>query len=229
MKTTLIALLLATLIALFAFGGAWWLGTREAARKPSPAVTRPLLSVVTAPSPESAPSGPESSSSTAERSERLALEIESALVARDPQQRETAFNFLLPELLQLEPARVIAMVARQEPGETRDALRDQVARQWIARDRDATVRWLHTLPGETERREAASAAVASLAASAPGEAIHVADEFGIGRDDGYQEHLLQIWAEADIDAATRWIENQPAGAQTERLRARLEQVRLSKR
>ena len=67
------------------------------------------------------------------------LEIERALVARDPQQRETAFNFLLPELLQAEPQRVVDMVARQEPGEARDALRDEVARQWITRDRDAAI------------------------------------------------------------------------------------------
>lgn len=229
MKSPLIALLLATLIALFAFGGARWLGMREAARKPTPPVTLPLLSRVTVPSSESAPSGQQSAGSTAERSARLALEIESSLVARDPQQRETAFNFLLPELLQLEPARVVAMVARQEPGETRDALRDEVARQWITRDRDAAIKWMHSLADESERHDSATVAVSSLAASAPGEAIHVAEEFGVGRDDGYQEHLVQIWAEEDIDAATRWIEKQPAGAQTERLRLRVEQVRLSKR
>src|SRR4029453_1763292 len=38
-----------------------------------------------------------------ERAAQLALEIERALVAADPQQRETAFTYLLPELLGNDP------------------------------------------------------------------------------------------------------------------------------
>ena len=78
-----------------------------------------------------APLAEEGQIATPTRSRQLALEIERALVASDPQQRETAFNVLLPELLQAEPARVVGIVARQEPGEVRDALRDEVTRQWI--------------------------------------------------------------------------------------------------
>src|SRR5688572_17146853 len=49
--------------------------------------------------------------------EQLAAEIERALVSADPQQRETAFSSLLPQLLQEQPGSVVAMVARQAPGE----------------------------------------------------------------------------------------------------------------
>ena len=156
--------------------------------------------------------------------DRIELEIERALVSRDAAQRENAFAYLLPELLRAEPARVVALVAKQEPGEARDTLRTQVARQWIRRDRDAAIEWMNSFE-EPERRASAAAAVDALAAAAPGQAIELADRFGIGRDDGYLEHLVQIWATEDLAAAERWIAAQPVGAGTDQLRARIERVR----
>ena len=93
-----------------------------------------------------------------------------------PRRREAVFTFLLPELVQVDPPRVIAMVARQRPGEARDTLRTEVTRQWIARDPDAAVRWMKTLP-EDERRASAATAVESIIAHSPAEAAALADEF----------------------------------------------------
>jgi hypothetical protein len=159
-----------------------------------------------------------------ERHRALALAIERALVAADPQQRETAFAFILPELIEQDPQRVIAMVARQEPGEARDSLRDEVARLWITRDRDAAVAWMMSFD-VAEREASATIAVRTLAASAPAQAISVADQFGIGRNDGSLEHMVQIWATGNLDEATRWIETQPEDARTAQLRARIDRVR----
>lgn len=156
----------------------------------------------------------------------LAKAIERALVARNPQQRETAFTFLLPELLQVEPARVVTMVSMQEPGESRDALRNKVAQIWITSDREAAVAWIRSLQG-SEQRDTAEVAVSMLASYAPDQAIEVADQFGIGRDNGYLEHLAQIWAEADIAAATRWAESQSDNPQSAQLRARIDEVRAA--
>lgn len=153
------------------------------------------------------------------------MSIERALVARDLRHRETAFNFVLPELLSEEPTLVIAMVARQEPGEARDALRDEVARQWITKDRDAAIEWMDSLE-QVDRRASATIAMRTLAAITPAQAIAVADQFGVGRDDGSLEHMVQIWATEQPDEAMRWIDQQPPGeARTEQLRARIEQVR----
>ena len=160
------------------------------------------------------------------RIQQIALGIERALVARDPQQRETAFAFLLPELIELRPERVIAMVARQEPGETRDLLRDEVVRQWIVRDRDAAIAWMGSLENEAEREASAVLAMRTLAATSPAEAIEVADQFGIGRDDGTLEHLVQIWATEKPEEAMRWIDSQsPTDPRTAQLRARIDLVR----
>jgi len=145
-------------------------------------------------------------------------------VAKDPQQRETAFTFLLPELLQVEPKRIVAMVVRQEPGDVRDLLRDEVARVWIQADERAAVDWIKTLD-EAERSSAANTAVAVIASRDPGGAIELADELGVGRDDGSLEHLVQLWAIEDPEAAWRWIETQPDGPRTDRLRARIKQAR----
>jgi len=213
--------------ALLALGGAWWLHAREPPRHPWPAAT-PRPSPIYTSSTARAPTAREIERDAREHYALLTREIERALVARDPQQRETAFAFLLPELLQQDAPRVVELVARQEPGEARDALRTEVARQWIALDRDAAVEWMQSFESPGERQASASQAVQSLAAVAPDQAIYVADQFGIGRNDGSLEYLVQIWAEDDLDAATRWLEAQPDGPGTEQLRARIEQVRAAR-
>lgn len=190
--------------------------SQSAARVPTP---------IRSPSMQSAPSANETASAAPERNRQLAMSIARALVARDLRHRETAFNFVLPELLSEEPTLVIAMVARQEPGEARDALRDEVARQWITKDRDAAIEWMDSLE-QVDRRASATIAMRTLAAITPAQAIAVADQFGVGRDDGSLEHMVQIWATEQPDEAMRWIDEQPPGeARTEQLRARIEQVR----
>jgi hypothetical protein len=79
-----------------------------------------------------------------------------------------------------------------------------------------------------EQQASARVAVQALAATAPDQAIAVADQFGIGRDDGSLEHLVQVWAEDDLEQATRWLDSQPAGPRTEQMRARIEQVRAAR-
>jgi hypothetical protein len=160
------------------------------------------------------------------QSPQLVAEIERALVSADPQLRETAFNALLPQLLREDPASVVAMVAGLAPGEPRDALREEVTRQWITRDRDAAIEWIGTL-WEAEKKASALTAMRTLAAGSPAQAVAVADRFGVGRDDGSLEHLVQIWATENPDAASQWLASQPEGPQTEQLRARIEQVRAA--
>jgi DNA-binding transcriptional regulator YbjK len=155
--------------------------------------------------------------------QQLALAIERALVAADPQQRETAFAQMLPALLASEPQRAVEMLTRQQPGEARDALREEVTRQWIQRDPAAAMEWMRSLE-DAERRASATTAMRVLAAHAPEQAIELAGEFGVGLDDGSLEHLVQIWATEQPEEARRWIEAQPENARTAQLRARIEQV-----
>ena len=229
-KPTTITLVAVTVIALFAsIGSAYYLDAREP-KKPYPKATPPPEpSPVFAPAKERAPTAEEIERQARDHNARLGLEIERALAARDPQQRETAFTFLLPELLQVDPGRVVEMVSRQQPGEARDVLRTEVARQWITRDREAAVGWMKSMENEAERQQSAQTAVDSLAAIAPGQAVEVADQFGIGRDNGYLEHMVQMWAEGNIDDAERWLASQPDDARTAPLRARIERVRDQKK
>jgi hypothetical protein len=155
--------------------------------------------------------------------QQLALEIERALVATDTRQRETAFAQMLPELLVSEPQRVVELLARQQPGEARDALREEITRQWIQRDPAAAMEWMRSL-ADAERRASATTAMRTLAAYAPVQAIQVAEEFGVGLDDGSLEHLVQIWATEKPEEARLWIETQSENPRTAQLRARIEQV-----
>jgi hypothetical protein len=218
MKPSSIAtLVIATLVAI---GSACWLGAREPpTRKPYPKATPPPpASPIYTQSRESAPSLEDIEREAREHDARLEIDIERALHARDGQARETAFTFLLPELIQVAPERVIALVARQKPGEPRDVLRMEVARQWITRDRDAAMRWIRSL-AEPERRAAALDAVNGLTPVAPEQAIYVADAFDIGRDDGTIDGLVRNWAKDNASEVQRWLATQPEGARTAQLRA----------
>ena len=203
---------------------AFWLSANEA-RKPWPKPTPPPpASPVFLPSKEHALSVEEIERAASSHNQQLELAIERSLVAKDPQQRETAFTFLLPELLQFEPKRVVALVAKLAPGEVRNLLRDQVARVWIQTDERAAIDWMKSLD-EAERNSAANTAVAEIASRNPAGAVELADELGVTRDDGSLEHLVQLWAIEDPEAAWRWIETQPEGLRTEHLRARIKLAR----
>jgi hypothetical protein len=112
-------------------------------------------------STEPVPTEEEIARDAEQHSARVQEAIERSLQAADADAREAAFVFLLPQLLQLEPDRVVTMVARQE-GRARQLLRREVARQWVGWDVPAAVRWIRGLEG-AERRETAQIAVTTLA------------------------------------------------------------------
>lgn len=226
MSVKTITIVIVTGVALFAaIGTAWRLDAREA-RKPYPKATPPPPASsefrdIREPAPDEAQIEARARNHYADHEQR----IEQALAAGDPEQREAVFTFLLPELLQIEPERVVAMLARQERGEPRDLLRDEVARQWIDRDRDAAVAWMKSLEDQGERSQAAKTAVEYLAPIAPDQAIYVARQFAIGEANGYLERLVEGWAESSLPDAERWLATQPDDARTAPLRARIERVR----
>src|SRR5262249_13273439 len=97
-------LLSTALVALALAGGRWWWDARAPDRLAATLAIPPVASAK--PALES-PRAPRSTDSRPDRAAQLELEIERSLVALDPQQRETAFNSLLPELLRTEPQRLV--------------------------------------------------------------------------------------------------------------------------
>jgi DNA-binding transcriptional regulator YbjK len=229
MSVKSITIIAVTVAALFAaVGTAYRLDAREA-KKPYPKATPPPP-----PSPVFTELEPlvvtEADFERLDRDHNAQLEheVERALAGNDPQQRETVFTFLVPELLQLEPERLVGLWARQE-GAARTVLLEELAGQWVRRDRDATIGWMKSIEDEAERVHAAKVAVDSLAPVAPQDAIYVAQQFDVGRDNGYLERLVQLWAESSMDDAERWLATQPDDARTAPLRARIERVRDQKK
>ena len=173
---------------------------------------------------EAIPQAAERPGKTREDLRQYALAIETALLSNDTQRRETALDTLLPELLAHDPAEVVRLLLRQQPGEARDVLRDEMARRWVMLDSASALTWVETLDDERERRSAALVAMHALAARSPEQAIAAADRFGVGRDDGGLEFIVQIWAETDPEAALSWAQRQSTNARNASLRARIEQV-----
>jgi hypothetical protein len=174
--TSLVTLVVTTLLV----GSAVWLNAgEERPKKPWPKPTPPPpASAIFEPSLERAQTAEEIDRDLAEHDDRIERELELALDSRDPARREAAFVFLLPELLQVSPKRVTAMVDRQEPGNTRDTLRTELTRQWIATDPGEALAWIKTLNAE-ERRASARAAVAWIAPLDPKAALRLAHELGL--------------------------------------------------
>jgi hypothetical protein len=219
-RTSLLAIASVTVVALIAtIGSTYYLGAHEK-RKPWPKATPPPPpSSVYYPAKESAPSAAEIEFEAATHIQGVALEIERALLARDPRRREAAFTFLLPELIQVEPQLVVDMIDALEPGEARDTLRTELARQWIARDRDAAIGWMKSLD-ESERNASASSAVRAIAAAAPEQAIYVADVFDV--DDGFVEQVARSWARDNPHEVNRWLATQPDSPRKRELAAHVD-------
>ena len=135
------------LAALLGVGTAFWIDAGEKPRRHWPKPTPPPPpSPIYTPSRESAWSEQEIEQQARDHNARLESELESALLSKNAQRREAAFVFILPELVQVDPLRVVAMVARQGPGEPRDTLLSEVTRAWSARDPAAADLWIRTLP-----------------------------------------------------------------------------------
>ena len=146
------------LVALLGVGAAFWIDAGEKPRRHWPKPTPPPPpSPIYTPSRERAWSEQEIEQQAREHNARLEAELERALLSKNLQRREAAFVFILPELVQVDPSRVVAMVARQEPGEARDTLLSEVTRAWSARDPGAAAIWMQTLP-EHERLKGFKAA-----------------------------------------------------------------------
>jgi hypothetical protein len=191
------------------------------ARQPAPpAAHSAAVAAPPAPSPrERAIQAVDAAFAAHDRQRELALTIERALVARDAARRETVFASLLPDLLAADPGRAVAILARLPPGEERDALRAEIARNWVARDAEATLVWIESL--DEDREATASIAVRTLAAASPAQAIVAAERLGVGRDDGSVERLVQIWAAERPGEARRWLDAQPDSPRMAQLRGRL--------
>jgi hypothetical protein len=169
----IVTLVTATLVCV---GMAFLLGAKEQ-RKPWPKPTPPPpASPIYHESRERVPTEEEIAHQASTHYQRLELAIESALAGTDPERREAVFSFLLPELIQVEPQRAVALLERQKPGEARETLRTEMARQWIARDMGAAVAWMKSLD-ERERRDSAAAAAKSIAPYDPAGASRLAHEF----------------------------------------------------
>jgi len=215
--TSALTIITATLVAL---GAAYWIHAREPRRvwpKPTPP---PPASPIYHDVKENMPSEADIEREAREHPARLEEALQDAVSSQDSKWREAAFVFLLPELLQVEPQRLVELVARQAPGPARDLLRTELAQLWIGRDARAAVAWMKSL-GEADQKAAALTALTTIAPANPLQAIGLALEFDVGLRDGTVDRLVQLWAADDPPAARRWLETQPREPRIDPLRDRL--------
>ncbi len=174
-RTSIVSIVSATLLAA---GAACWLYADEPPRKWPKPTPPPPPSPIYYETNEKVPTEAEIARDAEEHGARLEYEIDQALDGKSEQRREEVFVFLLPELLQTEPERVVAMVARREAGKARDRLRREVTRQWVVLDQEAAARWIKTLDGD-DRRDSTRLAGATIKPIDPGPALGLGKELGV--------------------------------------------------
>jgi hypothetical protein len=130
----------------------------------------------------------------------LTAEVEKALATTDLARRETVFAHIVPELLQVEPQRLVDLHARLQPGRPRELLGAELARQWTHSDAPAATRWINSLKG-VERRAAAVAAVTSVAFRDPRLALALADEFQVEHEEPVRQLIVSLRRNREDPAA----------------------------
>lgn len=156
-----------------------------------------------------------------EKSRRLQMEIERALISVDDVERDRAYTQLLPALIAIDPAAVERVVESCPAGPVREQLLRHAALAWSAANLDGAIEWVTAMKDDAERDIAATEIVSEVAQADPAHAIEVSDLFGIGRDDGTVEHIAQLWAVENLRASLDWVEAQPPGAPRDQLLARI--------
>ncbi|HUQ09114.1 MAG TPA: hypothetical protein VM146_02275 [Steroidobacteraceae bacterium] len=144
---------------------------------------------------EKVPSEEEIARDIGDHNAQLEAAVEGVLKGGDMLERETVFVYVLPELLQVEPQRLIDLHARLEPGEARTTLRNEIAQLWASKDPPAAAQWIKSL-GEKEQHAAAVTAVTTIAAWDPRTATALAAEFDVARDDGIRKLLKSVGPDA---------------------------------
>jgi hypothetical protein len=156
-----------------------------------------------------------------QQSQQLQLEIARALASADDEDREWAYTHLLPELIATDPDAVKRLVEHYPAGLIREQLLRHTAHTWSAVDLQGAIAWARGVNDEGERVIAATEIVSQVGQSNPGHAIEVSDVFGVGRDNGTVEHIAQLWAVRDLQAALDWTGAQPPGPQRDQILARV--------
>jgi hypothetical protein len=177
-RTSLLSIVSVTLVAI---GTAYWIHAREG-RKPWPKPTPPPPpSPIYHESNEYVPNEDEIAREAAEHTAHLEAQIEAAVLGNDPERHVAAYVFMLPELLQVEPQRVVSLFARLAPGHGRNRLRAEISRHWAVMDLRAAAQWLNSLD-EPDRRAGAKVVIATLMPIDPLQATAFLKELGTAED-----------------------------------------------
>lgn len=193
----------------------------EAAKKVASATLRLPTSagrphVTTPPLPAAAPAR-----SREDHSQQLQLQIGRALASADEAERHRAYTQLVPELIAIDPAAMKRLVANYPVGAIREQLLRYTAHTWSAVDLQGAMAWAKGVNEDDERVVAATEIVSQVRQTNPGHAIEVSDAFGVGRNDGTVEHIAQLWAMENLEAALDWTKTQPSGPERDQILARI--------
>jgi hypothetical protein len=124
----------------------------------------------------------------------------------------------------MDPIAVEHLIERYPVGTVREELLRHAAHAWSAADVDGAIGWVSAMKEDSERVIAATEIVSQIAQADPARAVETSDRFGIGRNDGTVEHIVQLWANENLRAALDWAEAQPASAQRDQVLARITSV-----
>ena len=131
----------------------------------------------------------------------------------------------LSEWTQRNPASAGRFARSLPTGPWREMIIRRVTQNWAAEDAAGAQRWAARLPDDGERASALADVCLQLAQSDAGQAVEIAERYGLGAAPGaVLENLAQTWAEQDLTKAAAWSGGQPAGEERDQMVGRLAYV-----
>ena len=155
---------------------------------------------------------------TQTRAADLIGKIQKAIASREQ------FDRNLGPLVELDPAAAAALLARIEPGPSRDEYLLRLPQLWAARDAKAALAWASSLEDQNERTSAIQAVCLQIAQHDPQAAIQTMESVQLTDYKDALENMMQLWAAKDTSAAVDWALARPEGEQRDGLLARVAYV-----
>ena len=175
-----------------------------------------------APVPVSRPAQPASFAAAETDSAALLAAIEQALASTNLETREFAFTNLLPALMLADPRAAARLAETNTLADAHEALLQQVAKLWAARDAAAALGWAAGLPNEGERERTLTDVCLQVAEANPAQAALMRESYlSASQSFDALEDLAQKWAEKDLAAALAWIAGHPQDARRDQLIGRV--------
>jgi hypothetical protein len=130
---------------------------------------------------------------------------------KESSNRQQALQGIVMALVTSDPHRVLDLLAKMPPGQSRSSMLVSISSSWMAHDSDAAIAWINSLPA-ADKSKALQNGCWQLVQSDPAKAAQLLSSLPPSNMTRQQfSNLASQWAQQDLEAARNWVESLPPG------------------